>query len=133
MSSQWFSLDCKVTKQAFQRLTSLRTRLSALEASVVRAYFESADRCRETDRNWLAKQCHKEYWAGYRDRLTRLHASIEAGDSTDTEIVQLMGQAVEEFSHYRLFAAIYQLAGDGSAPPIGTMIRTPIVNSKSGR
>ena len=30
-----------------------------------------------------------------------------------------MEQALEEFSHYRLFAAIYQAAGDGSAPARG--------------
>jgi hypothetical protein len=30
------------------------------EAEVVDAYFASADRSPESDRRWLARQCHKE-------------------------------------------------------------------------
>src|SRR5262245_1709843 len=37
----------------------------AAEAAVVRAYFASKKRDRQSDLLWLARQCRKEFWDGF--------------------------------------------------------------------
>lgn len=94
------------------------------EAEVFRSYWESPERTRETDRQWLSRQCAKEVWGsglgstkglliGLAERI------VEAFPKIDTEIDRHeVLDAAEglwaEFAHYCAFADAHDaLALDG--------------------
>lgn len=118
------------------RLRDLIERSATLwagEAEVVRTYFQSDTRTRETDRAWLQRQCFKEVWGS---GLTGRNESLIQGWSKqlsdwfpkiDTEIDRYQALEIaealhEEFEHYCLFADAYDAMaadGDSKITPVG--------------
>lgn len=96
----------------------LQRRLRDLESELIGSYFSSRTRSDATDRDWLARQCHKEYWGGYRRAREALSTALAKGEP-DTRIATLMRLGAEEFCHYRVFAHAYGELGDGTPPPLG--------------
>ena len=104
-------------------------KLWAGEAEIVRTYFQSEGRSRETDRAWLERQCFKEVWGsgltgrnesliqGWSKRLADWFPKIDQGgdDGVDRYTVLEIAEALhEEFEHYCLFADAYDaMAADG--------------------
>jgi hypothetical protein len=90
------------------------------EAEVVDAYFASADRSPESDRRWLARQCHKELVDGVDGRLAQLAAGLAgtgAGEGDRSSLRRWAHEAAEELDHYCLFADAHDaLAPD--RPPL---------------
>lgn len=101
-----------------ERIAILQRCLGELESQLIAAYFNSPARTVQTDRDWLAKQCHKEYWGGYRAARDALEAALANGLG-DERIAALMRYSAEEFGHYQAFAAAFAALGDGDPPPLG--------------
>lgn len=112
--------------QNLKRLIAVNAPLWAGEAEIVRAYWTSPIRTAETDKLWLKRQCWKEY-AGIGDgegetkgmagdlavKLTRqlpqLDITVDRHD-----LKELMEKVFVEYTHYCLFADIYDsLVGPG--------------------
>jgi hypothetical protein len=111
--------------QNLKRLIDANAPLWAGEAEIVRTYWTSPVRTRETDKLWLWRQCWKEY-AGIGDgegetrgmagdlavKLTRqlpqLDITVDRHD-----LKELMEKVFVEYTHYCLFADIY----DGIVEP----------------
>src|SRR5947209_4064073 len=97
-------------------LIETATPLWAGEAEVVRSYWRSPKRTRDTDLAWLARQCFKEFWGsgvGKYDRggvvpgqLRRLAENIlEVDTSLDRhEALAILDGIRAELSHYCAFA-----------------------------
>ena len=101
-----------------ERIAALQHCLGQIESQLITVYFNSPGRTVETDRDWLAKQCHKEYWGGYRAARDALEAAL-ANDLADERIAALMRYSAEEFGHYQAFAEAFAALGDGKPPPLG--------------
>ena len=101
-----------------QRIAALQSCLRELETAIITAYFTGSGRNPETDRAWLAKQCHKEYWGGYRAARDAVETALARG-APDERVVALMRYSAEEFGHYQAFAQAYAGIGDGSFPSLG--------------
>ncbi len=113
--------------RGFQRLIEVSAPLWAGEAEVVRSYFEGAGRTRETDRRWLACQCHKEFWgSGFAApevgligewgreilaKLPRLDIDVDRH-----ELLDQVEQMYAEFHHYCMFADIYDSLSQPGEP-----------------
>lgn len=96
----------------------------AAEAETCRAYFQSPDRNRETDRAWLAKQCFKEVWGSgltakgdggamlqeFSKRLIDMFPKIDV-DVDRRDALEIAEALHEEFEHYCLFADAYDAMG----------------------
>ena len=109
-----------------QKLISAAEPLWAGEAEVVRTYFNSPSRSRESDLAWLRKQCKKEFWdsihiidsdkgmlVGPLEMLREAIPKIEV-EIDRHEILELAEALYEEFSHYVAFADAYDfIRGDG--------------------
>ncbi len=89
----------------------------AAEAEVVRTYWNSPLRSKETDRAWLLRQMYKEIWDGVYPCLKsiergfdQLEKSISRDEMLDyTKVLQ------DEFIHYCRFAEIYALLDEDNA------------------
>lgn len=101
----------------------------AAEAETCRTYFQSADRTRESDRAWLAKQCFKEVWGSgltakgdggamlqeFSRRLIEMFPKIDV-DVDRRDALEIAEALHEEFEHYCLFADAYDaMAAGGEA------------------
>src|SRR2546423_753118 len=110
-----------------QRLIGVAAPLWAGEAEVVRTYWVSPTRSRDTDLLWLARQCFKEFWGsgvGKFDRggvfLGQLRNLADKALDIDVsidrhEILDVVEGLKAEFSHYCAFADVYD-----ALRPVGT-------------
>ena len=114
-----------------RRLIDAATPYWAGEAEVVRTYWASRQRTRETDRRWLARQCYKEllgFGVGgeelglFRGPLEELrHAFPRIDVEIDRHaVLDIAATLVAEFSHYCAFADAHDhlaLAGEPKLNP----------------
>lgn len=110
----------------FTRLVEISAPYWAGEAEVARTYFNSPDRNAETDRQWLARQCYKEYWgSGFADPALGLLGDWSRGlqdmlPQLDTGldrrvVLDHLEQMHAEYDHYCMFAEIWDaLAPEGT-------------------
>ena len=101
------------------RLIDLAAPYWAGEAEVVRTYWSSPMRNRETDRLWLARQCFKEFWGSGVSKMDRggvvlgamkniLARAAEIDVTIDRyELLDWIEGIKAEFSHYCAFADCY--------------------------
>ena len=98
--------------------------LFAGEAEVVRTYWTSPIRTRETDLRWLRYQCRKEFWDSFADPqkglylepLDRLRAAFPKIDREIDrhEVLDIVEMFHAEFAHYVAFADAYDaIRGEG--------------------
>ncbi|MDA0240009.1 MAG: hypothetical protein O3A84_08285 [Proteobacteria bacterium] len=104
--------------------------LWAGEAEVVRTYFDSPKRSRESDMLWLRRQCKKEFWDSIhlmdtelgmylgplemmRDAFPRLETEVDRH-----EVLEMAETLYEEFRHYVMFADVYDLIRGAGDPPL---------------
>jgi hypothetical protein len=98
--------------------------LWAGEAEVVRSYWSSPVRTRETDLRWLRYQCRKEFWDSFADPqkglylepLDRLRAAFPKIDREIDrhEVLEIAEMFFAEFAHYVAFADAYDaIRGEG--------------------
>lgn len=89
----------------------------AAEARIVRAYFKSPKRSRQSDLLWLARQCRKEFWDGFDEanpglfigplrKMLGLAEKIDQGVDRH-EILDMTEGLHAEFAHYCAFADAY--------------------------
>lgn len=99
-----------MNQDGLRRLIAANARLWAAEAEVVRSYWDSALRTRETDLLWLLRQCYKEYWDGFVPPFDRLRDEIQGIDrQVDRRTVLDHARILaEELSHYCAFADAYE-------------------------
>jgi len=110
-----------------QRLIDLAAPYWAGEAEVVRTYWTSPKRRRETDLLWLSRQCFKEFWGsgvGKYDKggvfMGVLRSIVAKADEIDTnldrhEMLDILEGFKAEFAHYCAFADVYdELRPDGA-------------------
>ncbi|HVO15580.1 MAG TPA: hypothetical protein VMV26_10220 [Alphaproteobacteria bacterium] len=106
------------------------------EAEVVRSYFRSPARTRESDRLWLARQAFKEIWGsgftaqntsliqGWAKQLTDWFPQIDQGIDRH-EALELAEGLWAEFAHYCAFADAHDAMGRPGEPKLSPMaIRT---------
>lgn len=105
--------------QHLRKLIEINAPLWAGEAEIVRSYWTSPVRTRETDKLWLKRQAWKEY-AGLGDsegktmgmvgdlevKLNRLVPRLDI-DLDRHDLEELLEKAFVEYRHYCLFADIY--------------------------
>lgn len=112
-----------------ERLISVSAPYWAGEAEVVRTYWDSPVRTVRTDLDWLRRQCIKEFngtGAGdYRNLGILLGPCVEIQEKFDLidrgfprhDVLALMDLMRDEFSHYVLFADVYDaMRPEGVAP-----------------
>lgn len=106
--------------------------LWAGEAEVVRTYWDSPIRTRETDLLWLRRQCFKEFngkgLGEHKDLgifLGPLTEIIEAFPKIDSDagvdrhhVLDLIETIHDEFTHYCLFADVYDAIKTEEDPPL---------------
>jgi hypothetical protein len=104
-----------------RRLIEANAPLWAGEAEIVRTYWTSPRRTRETDKTWLKRQCWKEYVgvakfpgrtvdvslltglaATIKEQLPQLDITVDRHDLRDE-----VEKVYAEFTHYCLFADVY--------------------------
>lgn len=123
--------------QNLRDLIAANAPLWAGEAEIVRTYWESPVRTRETDLLWLKRQCWKEY-AGLGDsrgesmgmvsdlvvklneRVPRLDIDVDRHDLKD-----LLEKVYVEYTHYCLFSDIYDSMSDDDEPRLNANELTP--------
>jgi hypothetical protein len=106
------------------------------EAEVARSYFRSAQRTRESDRTWLARQAFKEIWGsgftakdtsliqGWAKQLLEMFPKIDQGVERH-EALELAEGLWAEFAHYCAFADAHDAMGLPGEPKLSPMaIRT---------
>lgn len=113
-----------------QHLIDVSAPLWAGEAEVVRTYWDSPVRNLETDLLWLRRQCFKEFngkgLGEHKDLgifmgpLTEIMESFPDIDRTvgRHHILGLIETIHDEFTHYCLFADVYDAVRDDSTPPL---------------
>lgn len=113
------------TKARLEQLINLAAPYWAGEAEVVRTYWTSAKRTRDTDLRWLARQCFKEFWGSGVSKYDRggvflgvMKKLIAQAPEIDVslerhEVLDVLEGLKAEFSHYCAFADIY----DALRPP----------------
>jgi len=107
------------------------------EAEVVRSYFRSAQRTRESDRTWLARQAFKEIWGsgftakdtsliqGWAKQLTEWFPKIDQGIDRH-EALELAEGLWAEFAHYCAFADAHDAMGRPGEPKLSPMAIRPL-------
>ena len=106
-----------------RKLIDAITPLFAGEAEVVRSYWTSPVRSRETDLRWLRYQCRKEFWDSFADPqkglylepLDRLRSAFPKIDKEIDrhEVLEIAEMFFAEFAHYVAFADAYDaIRGD---------------------
>ena len=113
-----------------QRLISVSAPFWAGEAEVVRTYWDSPVRNVQTDLDWLRRQCIKEFngtGAGdFKNLGILLGPAVQIQEEFDKidrgldrhEVLELMDLMRDEFSHYVLFADIYDAIKPDNVLPI---------------
>lgn len=118
--------------QNLRRLIEANAPLWAGEAEIVRSYWTAPSRTRETDKQWLKRQCWKEYvgsavgsaetldvamltsLAGYiQENVPRLDVTVDRHDIRDE-----VEKVYAEFTHYCLFADVYDSLLESGEPRI---------------
>ncbi len=120
-----------------RRLIEANAPLWAGEAEVVRTYWTSPARTRETDLLWLKRQCWKEY-AGIADsegktmgmvsdlevKLNRWVPRLDV-EIDRHELEALLETVTAEFRHYCLFADIYDALRPPETPKLNPSVLGP--------
>lgn len=113
---------------SLDRLIAIAAPYWAGEAEVVRTYWTSPMRTRESDLLWLSRQCFKEFWGsgvGKYDRggvvLGSMKNLLAKGAEIDVtidryEVLDAIEGIRAEFSHYCAFADIYDALRPAGAP-----------------
>ena len=116
--------------EKLEQLIAVSAPLWAGEAEVVRTYWDSPVRTLETDLLWLRRQCFKEFngkgLGEHKDLgifmgpLTEIMESFpEIDRSVDRRhILDLIETIHDEFTHYCLFADVYDTIRDDKTPPL---------------
>lgn len=111
-----------------KQLIELAAPYWAGEAEVVRTYFTSAKRTRDTDLQWLARQCFKEFWGSGVSKYDRggvilgqmktlLAEGLDIDVTVDRyEFLDALEGLKAEFSHYCAFADIYDALRPENVP-----------------
>jgi hypothetical protein len=101
-----------------RRLIEHTSRLWAGEAEVVRAYFDSPRRSRESDLRWIARQAYKEIWDGVAVQLGRLEAALHPGATpAEGDVLDDAAEVLRsELAHYRVFAELHAALAGAAAP-----------------
>jgi hypothetical protein len=114
--------------QNLQRLIAANAPLWAGEAEIVRTYWTSPVRSRANDKLWLKRQCWKEYagtggsegktpgMAG--DMIVKLDRMLPQLDITIDrhDLKELLEVVYVEYTHYCLFADVYDTLSDPGEP-----------------
>jgi hypothetical protein len=123
--------------EKFRSLISLAAPLWAGEAEVVRTYWSSPRRTRDTDLAWLRRQCFKEFWGsgvGKYDRggvvLGQLKNLLAKGDEIDAgfdryEVLEVLDGVRAEYSHYCAFADLYDELRPAGSPKLNPKMLEP--------
>jgi len=102
-----------------EHLVSVAAPYWAGEAEIVRTYWTSPQRTRETDLKWLARQCFKEFWGSGVSKHDRggvflgvLKSLVAKTPEIDVsfdrhDVLDVVEGLKAEFSHYCAFADIY--------------------------
>ena len=116
------------THSHVNRLISIAAPFWAGEAEVVRTYFRSPSRNAQSDMNWLARQCFKEFWGSGVSRYDRggvflgvLKKLVEEAPIIDKtldrhEVADTLEGLWAEFNHYVAFADCYDAIRPAGAP-----------------
>lgn len=120
-----------------KRLIDANAPLWAGEAEIVRSYWTSPVRSREADKLWLKRQCWKEY-AGIGDSegdtkgmvsdlVFKLKRDVPKLDVTVDrhDMKEFMEKVFVEFTHYVLFADIYDRLLDAGEPRLNANTLAP--------
>jgi hypothetical protein len=121
-----------VPSRNLKRLIDALAPYWAAESLIVRAYFKSPQRSRQSDILWLARQCRKEFWDGFDEanpglfigplqKMLNLAAKIDQGVDRH-EILDMTEGLHAEFAHYCAFADAYDAIRDKSDPPINPIM-----------
>jgi hypothetical protein len=103
-----------------RRLIERTSRLWAGEAEVIRTYFESPRRSRESDLRWIARQAYKEIWDGVAVQLGRLECALRPGaGQAEGDVLDDAAEVLRsELAHYRVFAGLHAALAGAAAPPL---------------
>lgn len=113
-----------------RHLISVAAPLWAGEAEVVRTYFASPQRTRDTDLAWLTRQCFKEFWGSGTSKHDRggvflgvLKALVAKTPEIDVtfdrhEVMDVVEGLQAEFSHYCAFADIHDEIRPAGTPKL---------------
>ena len=113
-----------------RRLISVSAPFWAGEAEVARTYWDSPVRTVQSDMDWLRRQCIKEFngtGAGdYKNLGILLGPAVQVQEQFDEidrgldrhELLEVLEVMHDEFSHYVLFADIYDAIRPEDVPPI---------------
>jgi len=118
--------------QNLRRLIDANAPLWAGEAEIARTYWTSPIRTRETDKLWLRRQCWKEYVGSAKapgptvelamctelakdlqEQVPQLDITVDRHD-----LRELLEKVYAEFTHYCLFADVYDSLLEPGEPPI---------------
>jgi len=123
--------------EKFRALIALAAPLWAGEAEVVRTYWGSPGRTRDSDLAWLRRQCFKEFWGsgvGKYDRggvvLGQLKNLLARGDEIDAgidryEVLEVLDGVRAEYSHYCAFADLYDELRPAGSPRLNPRMLEP--------
>lgn len=115
-------------KTQLEQLISTAAPLWGGEAEIVRTYWTSPVRTRDTDLLWLARQCFKEFWGSGVSKYDRggvflgcLKSLVAQAPEIDLsldrrEVLDVLEGIKAEFSHYCAFADIYDALRPAGAP-----------------
>lgn len=108
---------------AFRRLIEANARLWAGEAAVVRTYFESPQRSRTSDLQWIARQAFKEMWDGVLPQLECLRRDLTPEPATVAveALVAASASLHAELRHYAIFTGLHEAlreAEDAALDPV---------------
>lgn len=115
---------------SIRHLVSVAAPYWAGEAEVVRTYWTSPIRTRETELLWLSRQCFKEFWGSGVSKYDRggvflgiLKTLVAKTPEIDTtfdrrDVLDVLEGLKAEFSHYCKFADIYDALRPTAAPRI---------------
>lgn len=114
-----------VISEGFRRLVTLNAPLWGGEAEVIRSYWHSPKRNRDTDRTWLMRQMYKEFWDGIYPPMNAFQRALtNYGHGADrNQLLDLSHVLHEEVEHFCLFAGIYDLVRnpDEASPDPATL------------
>jgi hypothetical protein len=116
------------TNSRLEQLIRIAAPLWAGEAEIVRTYWTSPVRSRDTDLLWLSRQSFKEFWGSGVSKYDRggvflgcLKSLIAKAPDIDVsldrrEVLDVLEGIRAEFSHYCAFADIYDALRPAGAP-----------------